>query len=60
VDPTTSLEAVEKIKISYPCRKSNPDSSAVHPVTLSLYLLSYMKGNLVGFITIVLSSEMSI
>jgi hypothetical protein len=41
VRPRAGLDATEKIKISYYCRKSNPDFSVVQAVAQSPYRLSY-------------------
>jgi hypothetical protein len=45
VGPRFGLDPVEKIKMSCPCQKTNPDSSVVQPVAvpteLSLLKLSF-------------------
>jgi hypothetical protein len=41
VSPRAGLNVQEKRKIPYSYRESNPNSSVVQPVDLSLYRLSY-------------------
>jgi hypothetical protein len=41
VGPKAHLDAVEKKKITFPCLKSNLDSSVIQPIAYSLYRLSY-------------------
>jgi hypothetical protein len=41
LSPRAGLDIVDKRKISYPCQKWNPYSSAVQPIAYLLWSLSY-------------------